>query len=269
MVKERIASALILEDDADWDVTLKSQLVEFARGTSSLQESDGKTQQNNRENKVVLSPYGEDWDLLWVGHCGARNREDEDQNYYVIRDDPTAVPQDLWGWPRRQPNLTPAALQGENTRVVFTPVRGLCTFGYALSFRGAQRLLYHQSIAGFATASDRALQRACNDRFMGFNCIAPYPPLIGTHRAAGLTSKDSDRVDTTRVAGGSREVAQTAMIVFSTRLNYQKLINSDGKVKSQWPNRTKLPEMDQKTELPRGTMVWVSKSEYKDFPRPG
>lgn len=37
MVEEGIQTALIMEDDADWDVLLKSQMVEFARGVRYLQ----------------------------------------------------------------------------------------------------------------------------------------------------------------------------------------------------------------------------------------
>jgi hypothetical protein len=133
MVKEQIPSALIMENDADWDLLLKSQLVEFAHGTRYLQDLN---------SKITNSPYGDDWDLLSLGYCGARNREKDDQRYYVVQDDPTAVPQNLWGYPRRQPNLTPSTLSGNHTRVVYEPVRGLCTFGYALSLRGARRLQY-------------------------------------------------------------------------------------------------------------------------------
>ena len=33
MVRNNVASALIFEDDVDWDVVLKKQLVLFARGS--------------------------------------------------------------------------------------------------------------------------------------------------------------------------------------------------------------------------------------------
>lgn len=269
MVKEQIPSALILEDDADWDVSIKSQLVEFAKGACFIQgsKSDSASQDVHIDSKMN-SPYGDDWDLLWLGHCGTRNREDEDQNYYVIHDDPTAIPQELWGYPRRQPNLTPPALRGNHTRVIYEPVRGLCMFGYALSLRGAQRLLYHQSISGKAAVSDRALQRICNDRFMGFRCIAPYPTLIGTHKAAGSTAKDSDRENTANAYGGFREVGMTGGIVYSTRLNLETLIAGGKKLRSQWPDQTMLAEVDSGVEIPEGHGAWVTKDMYEPYDRP-
>jgi hypothetical protein len=36
MVLEHIQFALVIEDDADWDVLLKAQMTEFARGTRFL-----------------------------------------------------------------------------------------------------------------------------------------------------------------------------------------------------------------------------------------
>lgn len=247
---------------------MKSQLIEFARGTRFLQESSTQSDLSGSGGSEPTSPYGDDWDLLWLGHCGTRNREDEDQKYYVIHDDPTAVPQHLWGYPRRQPNLTPAALRGQNSRVIYSPVRGLCMFGYALSLRGAQRLLYHQSISGQAAVSDRALQRICNNRFMGFKCFAPYPTLIGTHKAAGVTAKDSDREDTSKARGGFREVAETGQIVYSTRLNMERLMMGNQSVRSQWPKETKMEEIDRTLTLPRGQGVWVTKDQYEPFERP-
>lgn len=244
----------MLEDDADWDVNIKNQLVEFARGTRYILD---------QERQATHSPYGDGWDILWVGHCGARNIEDVDQRYWVIRDDPTAVPQSLWGYPRRQPNLTPPQLNGTFNRVIYGPRRGLCTWGYAISLQGARRLLEDQELEQ-ALPSDRALNRLC---YVGGGCLAPYPPLIGTHRAAGSSDRDSDRGD----AGGKyRKVGETGQIVFSTKLNLKQLIpiGEDTVVKSQWPDKTLLKEIKGTLEIPRGEGVYVRKDEYKDFPRP-
>jgi hypothetical protein len=254
---EQISTALVLEDDADWDVNLKAQLLEFARGTRYVL---------NQESNTTNSPYGDDWDILWLGHCGLRNREDIDQRYYVIRDDPTAVPQELWSYPRRMPNFTPKALNGTFNRVIYEPTRGLCTWGYAISLRGARRLLQDQELEQ-AMPSDRALNRLCT-HVGGTRCVAPYPPLIGTHKAAGAMDKDSDRE---KVPGKMREVGITGQIVFSVKLNFKALLGvaRDRVVRSQWPKKTMVKEMEMGgVEIPRGKGVWVKKDEYLDFPRP-
>jgi hypothetical protein len=55
MIEQNIPTALVIEDDADWDIGLKSQLVEFGRGSRWLLDSD---------DKATHSPYGDNWDIL-------------------------------------------------------------------------------------------------------------------------------------------------------------------------------------------------------------
>ncbi len=82
IVRERIQTAMIWEDDVDWDVMVKTQMTEFARGTRHLQDAVAPME----------SPYGDGWDILTVGHCGLANDVSEDQRYWVIENDPTAIP---------------------------------------------------------------------------------------------------------------------------------------------------------------------------------
>ncbi|KAF2705581.1 glycosyltransferase family 25 protein [Pleomassaria siparia CBS 279.74] len=257
IVRDNIASALVMEDDADWDVNLKGQLVEFARGTRYLLD---------QETKSPHSPYGDGWDGLWLGHCGLRNREQEDQRYWVIRDDPTAVPRGyLWGNPPRQPNLSPPVLNGTFNRVVYRPTRGLCMAGYAISLAGARRLLRDQQEVR-AVPSDRALNRLCTHA--GGMCLAPYPTLIGSYKGPGPATKGSDRVQLSTQE--DRKVGRTGEIVFSMRLNFWQMIDKEKKlpIKSQWPAMTMLPEINGTVEIPRGEGVFVKKEEYLPFPRP-
>ena len=254
MVKENIASALIMEDDADWDVMLKNQLVELARGARFLQGEDTPLESGGN------SPYGDNWDMLWVGHCGARNRENEEAKYWVIRNDPTAIPEKLYQYRARLPNLDHPLLSGNHVRVIYEPVRGLCATGYALSLQGAQRLLYHQSVLGKALVSDRALNRVCTTRYMGMRCFAPYPALIGSHRAVGPTGKDSDRIG---MDGGYHKVPETALIVFPVRVNMERLMRGkDSRIPSQYPRYTIFKEIDRSIELPHGDGVFVKPGAY-------
>jgi hypothetical protein len=130
-------------------------------------------------------------------------------------------------------------------------------FGYALSLQGARRFLQNQAFEQ-AFTSDRALNRLCVHH--GGTCIAPYPPLISTYKAAGSSVKDSDRQDT---GGKYREKARTAMIVFSTKLNLKSLIpfEEDITIKSQWPGQTLLNEINGTINIPNGESVMVKK-EY-------
>ena len=254
MVSENIQSVLIMEDDADWDINFKGQLLEFARGSRYVL---------GQEHEKTSSPYGDGWDLLWLGHCGARNHEDMDTRHWVIENDPTAVPPELWSWFRRQPNMSPPGLNTTKyNRLVYKPVRGLCTYGYAVTIQGARRLLWEQNL-GKAQPSDRALNSFC--QYQGGVCVAPYPALIGSHKPAGDTAKDSDRVDPSK-PGTVRTVGQTLEIVFSTKLNLRELVfgkpGEKTRVKSQWPEKTMLKEAYGMVEIPRGHGIEVKKDSF-------
>lgn len=259
IVRENIPTALILEDDADWDVLIKGQLEQFAAGTRSLQAGSPRT---STFNAVRHSPYGADWDLLWVGHCGATNRLGEDQNYYVMQNDPTVAPSTHRPWWRRHPNLTPKALHGNHTRYIYEVGHGLCSFGYAVSTRGAQKLLYSQALQGQATNFDRAIQRMCKLRNLDYRCYTAWPPLVTTHFPIGPVSATSDRVpaDTAEM----RTVADTPFIVYSGQLNLERILAGHN-ITSQWPDLTLIPEMPiDDSVIPEGEIVFVSKYEYLD-----
>ncbi len=78
-----VASALILEDDADWDIGIRAQLAQLAKGSRYLQG----VEESERTNSV----YGDNWDLMWVGHCGSWTNH-EDKRRWVIENDPTVEP---------------------------------------------------------------------------------------------------------------------------------------------------------------------------------
>ena len=115
IVEEGIQSALILEDDADWDVQIKSQLQSIAEGALALQRSTSSQSD---------SPYGPDWDLLWVGACELDAPKYDDE-YYVIENDTTVPPV----WHRFIQWHGTDKVPVENKRYVFRPGYGVCTTG--------------------------------------------------------------------------------------------------------------------------------------------
>ena len=56
ILDNNLSSALIVEDDADWDVNLKTQLTQFALGSRHIL--------NALTFSEPLSPYGDGWDML-------------------------------------------------------------------------------------------------------------------------------------------------------------------------------------------------------------
>lgn len=250
MVREGIQTAMIMEDDVDWDVMIKSQMIEFAHGTRYLQNVTSPT----------LSPYGDDWSIISTGHCGLWNRIGEDQKYWVVDDDPTVVVPDQRKWSRR-PNLTPAAISGNRTRLVFNPYQMSCLASYAVSIKGAARILYDQSILPHAKGIDSGLGGMCKGAEYGRNtCIGVYPMITGVHRPAGDASRDSDRK---KLSSGYRKTAISDNLVYPVRLNLDNLLKGSTIVKAQNQEYALLKEVDYtELRLPSGKGFVIAPDEY-------
>ncbi|KNG87407.1 hypothetical protein ANOM_004026 [Aspergillus nomiae NRRL 13137] len=175
IVQDRISTAFILEDDADWDVNLKKQLQRFASASQLVQG----------DTKPSHSPYGDSWDLLWIGHCGIKFRAGP---IHVTTDDITVVP-----IPELPPYWRdPPVGAGNSTRFVAQAEEGVCSLGYAVTYFGAQKILSALSLtpAGGGAQLDVALSRYCQKGWL--RCIAPFPSLIGLWKAAGPKARGSD-----------------------------------------------------------------------------
>ncbi|KAF5869463.1 putative glycosyltransferase family 25 protein [Botrytis fragariae] len=72
-----------MEDDVDWDIRLLTQLPEYAKGVHTLSHIS--------HSHPKRSPYGNDWDVLWPGHCGDVLPE-PNTPLYMIPNDPTVAP---------------------------------------------------------------------------------------------------------------------------------------------------------------------------------
>jgi GR25 family glycosyltransferase involved in LPS biosynthesis len=137
IVRDNVATALIFEDDADWDVSFKRQLVQFARGSRYIL--------NTTHPGLASSPYGDNWDILWIGHCGTWYHEEDNRRIFVIPNDPTVAP------PTHRKNVDQPDMShweegpsGDNqTRIVFHSKGGVCTAAYAISQQGARKALHY------------------------------------------------------------------------------------------------------------------------------
>lgn len=236
MVDRGVASAIIFEDDADWDVSLKMQLVQFARGSRFIL--------NTPKHTVPHSPYGDSWDLLWLGHCSAR-ADPSDNRRFVIPKDPTVLPpENRQYWWAQEPDMTyfESGPDGDkSTRIVLAQRRGVCTAAYAISLRGAEKILHYQSMLPFNNPIDEGIADMC-EKLSYFTCVAPFPTLIGVAKPPGPTSRWSDNNHAPEV-DSIEEKGYTENIMFSTRQNVARLFRNERVFESQYPDVTG-PEMD-------------------------
>lgn len=167
--------ALILEDDADWDVSLKTQLTQFALGSRHILDA--------LISSEPLSPYGDGWDMLWLGHC-AQSRPTKPFPRFIIVNDITVRPAGhRWHLWNPEPTLTYDLPHNHTTRVVYRSAGGMCSYAYALSYANAQKLLYYLSYSHFCDPVDVGHSRLCKRGSKGeidFSCVVPYPGLVYT-----------------------------------------------------------------------------------------
>ncbi|ORY54723.1 family 25 glycosyltransferase [Pseudomassariella vexata] len=233
IVEENLESALIMEDDVDRDVRLKTQLEQIATGTRTLLGTSSSS---------PSSPYGDDWDVLWMGHCGEPFPELLPENVgkpadhpgiqymkqkFVIENDVTVPPPDkVTGLLDFKAN--------PYTRWVHIGAAPICTFAYALSQRGARKVLYDLSVDHLSGPIDNALADLCRrsvsavgeepggDDGLQTKCISVNPPLFFSHRRKGPIHGDSDIHNI--VTDEVRDKGFTENIMWSARNNIRNMI---------------------------------------------
>jgi hypothetical protein len=250
-----------MEDDADWDIRIKAQMRQFAQASQvlfqPLTNSGGYAdstfpQPHDSDTTPVLglrmfssvaqpawSPYGDEWDLLWLGHCGtkfpsASLNPSLPRGRVVISDDET-VPAahhivKLWGSDELQEQYP------NHTRVVHHTSEMVCTLGYAVTQAAARRILYSLGLDKVIGPYDIGLSAYCDgltDEKRVRNCLTMQPQLFNHHRPRGNQSSWSD------INPYGSEVVQEAStqnIRLSTRVNLPRLLNGRTDYIDQYPD---------------------------------
>ena len=209
-----------MEDDADWDVTIKTQLQTFAVATRALQGA---------KNESTDSPYGDDWDILWLGHCGVECRRDA--SFFLTPNDPTILPPHHFLPYWRDP---PSIDKPDHARLTCAASDGVCSIVYAVSYRGARRILAALSVNPTGLAEkieigaqfDVSLGRLCGIGYL--KCFAPYPSLTGGYITSSDIHGDRDSEEP------RREKPSSYGLMYSTMMNINRILNGDAMVQSTW-----------------------------------
>jgi hypothetical protein len=158
IVQSDMETALIVEDDVDWDLSLREQMVGIADAVREL----------TKTTESDLTPYGHSWDVLWLGLC-AETWDDSFETVFV--DDPTVCPSDLYlGLAKGPVERLPTS-----QRAVFRSGAPICSFAYGLSREGARKVL--QDVGGGKDeAFDIAMMNGCRQR--NLTCISVLPEVF-------------------------------------------------------------------------------------------
>lgn len=253
IVAEKVTSALIFEDDADWDVRIVEQMYEFATATKKLLASG--SQETRRS--PTKSPYGEGWDILWIGHCGGFHGNLSSVPHYIIRNDetvppPMAMDDMLFGrspyakWQQNSSDPPCAAHAGRdppgktcdqprlapNDRIVQERAKPVCTAAYAVSLQGARKLLARAgglSLTDVFAPVDQGFGDVCSGMTdlpgERTRCFTPSPPYVRGYKAKGMEMADSD-IRITGTHGEKRTTGWSKGIMQSARLNANSIVSN-------------------------------------------
>lgn len=253
---------MILEDDTDWDIRIREQLRDFALSTRALTQPLHRYESASADTSVPIdrrrapssseeldffklpetrnptfSPYGDDWDVLWLGHSAMQiPNQDREQipRRRVIRRNDTTVPESKHLWNLASP-FTLVDDYPEHTRVVHHVQEGVGMLGYAVSRRGARKILHEVALKSVTDAVDILMRFFCEGtrgRAKGI-CITSQPGFFQGHSMAGL---GSDRSNIGNHPPEWRKEAGTDMIKWSVRLNAEELIRGGTMFKDQLPD---------------------------------
>ncbi|GAB1316338.1 hypothetical protein MFIFM68171_06548 [Madurella fahalii] len=302
IVEHNVTSALILEDDADWDIRLKAQMQIFAHAARAFTQPRHRrgggdplsSQYRDHPSPSVpithlpslpnpqLTPYGDAWDVLWLGHCGTSfpsgappnsiNTAPASPLRVAIPADPTVpAPQHLKPHPFALADPL-AELYPPHTRVVHLSNGTTCTQAYAVSQRGARKLLYRFGLAERLTKGwDLVLGDWCDGAYRPSSvaggdgdddgedgdgggrgngkglpvCVTVQPPLFSHHYGAGGGGKSDISAPGggfLRVGEGRMGKGMTPYVRWSVRLNMGRLVEAgsgdvEGLVVDQWGER--------------------------------
>lgn len=176
-------TALILEDDADWDIALREQMghvSDAVRMLTNVSDEDARGDLFGRKSPL---PYGLDWDVLWIGNCGdnageAMNRQANGE-VGAIRTwrDSSAVPHPRYtGWAHNAIVALPSG-----SRAAMKTVGPVCTYAYAATRAGAKRIIEMAS-EGIAQAFDTRLGILCQEGQL--TCFTVVPEVIHEYKPA-------------------------------------------------------------------------------------
>jgi len=253
IVRNKVSSALIFEDDADWDLRIVEQMQDFAGATKSLLQKGNQV--NDVQRPISKSPYGEGWDILWIGHCGGFQGNTSSVPHYIIKDDETVPPamamDDMllgitpyrkWGAIQPEPPCT--AHEGRDPpghvcnsprlaprdRIVQERAKPVCTASYAISLQGARKILARVgglSLTDVFAPVDQGIGDICSGATdlpgERTRCFTPSPPYVRGYKAKGMQTGDSD-IRVTGAKGEKRKVGWSKGIMQSVRLHASAVV---------------------------------------------
>lgn len=212
ILDENLSSALILEDDSDWDVDVKYAIQRLQQPLATLIKSfDRKNTSNivSTKNDPWLST---EWDVLNIGACvelpfqgdDRKGEVDLDHPPYVAYKDGTLDYQehthghlaDFLAYynlrlPKKADQETFSQIEAGNYhRIVTLSNKPICANAYAVSKKGAMKLLYHFSKAFDQPIDVKLMMLSVKSEIRSYTVS---PPIMDQWKAVDADFRSSDK----------------------------------------------------------------------------
>lgn len=169
VIASQLETTFIVEDDIDWDLAIKDQMrlvSDSVRAYNFVPSGD-------------ITPYGSDWDVLWLGHCGAMVGSNDTGKEPLLYPDDTRIDiEEYSGWSR--PYIREGIPTGH--RLVQDIPLAVCSFGYGVTKTSAPKVL-NLLAKGAGEAFDVMLSSYCRSHQL--NCLLVNPQIFNHYEPPG------------------------------------------------------------------------------------
>ena len=213
IVAEKIESALIMESDADWDMRIKKIMAGVGEGAQQF--VDWPFGVSRRQG---VFPYGDSWDVIWIGHCGCYNHV----NHRIYSWNDSSVPSQEDSF-----NFAASPLEEQHhpgTRTVFPFTNCVCSTAYAISYAGAVKL--EQELSNGSLNLDIHLATSCREN-QDLTCLGVWPQVI-----TAAATKSNIQHPTNEIPNNLAEINVGPALQYSARKNAAEVMN--GSAEDEW-----------------------------------
>lgn len=195
-----------------------------------------------------VAPYGDTWDIIWIGHCGSNH----DGNFRIYSwNDTTVPPEDREYW--FDTGLSPEQ-HTPGTRSVYQFGRTTCSSGYAISLQGAAKLVEY-----FKSSDenlDLKLSSACT-RETDMTCLGVWPQIVTAVNTKSNIDHDGDGV-------GRPEDSEELHIEAGPALQFSARVNAKGVIESGYGRDEWIPEWNTSWAMKNGKWSLVKMNRTMD-----
>ncbi|KAK4690798.1 hypothetical protein P7C71_g6073, partial [Lecanoromycetidae sp. Uapishka_2] len=232
-----------MESDADWDLRITDIMSGVAEGVKRLIDWPFENTLNATADPLQQpSPYGEKWDVIWIGHCAAH--DNGNGRVYEVHD-PAVPPEDheysFGGRPDDDQHKP-------GTRIIFQLRGVICAYSYAVSYQGAKKMLKHIEEEGTNIPFDFTVGNLCSGK-ADVACAGIWPQAMSAASTASNIAHGAGSI-----TSYAKDASPGPALQYSARVNSKLVLN--GGSREDW-----IPQWDTTWAMKDGEWSLVSFEE--------